>query len=172
MSGMGGVTIYYLESRSRAELVPAADPGGLEIREARVRQFALNRFLYQLVGAPWQWTDKLDWSEQQWRDYAERDDLRTWVAWTDGSPAGYFELERQAGDTVDIAYFGLAPAFIGRGLGSHLLSSCLEQAWDWRDARGATRRVTVNTCSLDHPAALHNYQARGMTVYKTVQRSV
>jgi hypothetical protein len=27
--------------------------------------------------------------------------------------------------------------------------------------------VWVHTCTLDHPAALGNYQARGMVVYKT-----
>ena len=29
------------------------------------------------------------------------------------------------------------------------------------------RRVWVHTCTLDHPAALANYQARGMKSYKT-----
>ena len=33
-------------------------------------------------------------------------------AYGNGSPAGYFELHRQPGDTVEIAYFGLAPRFI------------------------------------------------------------
>jgi hypothetical protein len=35
------------------------------------------------------------------------------------------------------------------------------RAWDW----GATR-VWVHTCSLDHPSALANYQARGMRLYR------
>jgi hypothetical protein len=29
------------------------------------------------------------------------------------------------------------------------------------------RRVWVHTCTLDHPSALKNYQARGFSLYKT-----
>ena len=31
--------------------------------------------------------------------------------------------------------------------------------------------VVVNTCSLDHPGALANYQARGMRIFKTDTRA-
>jgi hypothetical protein len=33
-------------------------------------------------------------------------------------------------------------------------------------------RVWVHTCTLDGPAALANYQARGMTVYRTEDAEV
>ena len=64
---------------------------------------------------------------------------------------------------MEIKYFGLAPAFIGKGFGGRLLTAAIEQAWDW----GEVKRVWVHTCSLDHPGALSNYQARGMQLYKT-----
>jgi GNAT superfamily N-acetyltransferase len=159
---MNEITIWSLESQSPAELKPASDPGNIEIHEARVKQFQFNRFLYQLVGESWAWNDKLSWSDQQWRQYAEADDLRTWVAWCEGSPAGYFELQMQAGGAVEICYFGLAEKFIGRRLGGYLLTETIRKAWDW----GASR-VWVHTCSLDHPNALANYQARGLSIYKT-----
>jgi len=159
---MAEITVWYLHSESPGELIPSPDPGGIEVVEARVKQFQFNRFLYQLVGAAWQWTDKLEWSDEQWREYAEADNMRTWVAWVEGSPAGYFELQKQADGSVDICYFGLAAKFIGRGFGGYLLSETIRQAWSW-DAN----RVTVNTCTLDHPSALANYQARGMRIYET-----
>lgn len=67
---------------------------------------------------------------------------------------------------MEIAIFGLAPKFIGRGLGGVLLTSALEEAWRTQPAR-----VWLHTCSLDHPAALPNYKARGLTIYQvgTVQ---
>jgi hypothetical protein len=34
----------------------------------------------------------------------------------------------------------------------------------------AIRRVWLHTCSLDHPAALANYQARGFRIFDTVER--
>lgn len=159
---MNEITTWSLESRSPTELKPASDPGDVDIREACVKQFQFNRFLYQLVGASWAWNDKLNWSDEQWQQYAEADDLRTWVAWCEGSPAGYFELQMQPGGTVEICYFGLAEKFIGRRLGGYLLTESIRKAWDW-----GANRVWVHTCSLDHPNALANYEARGLSIFKS-----
>ena len=43
--------------------------------------------------------------------------------------AGYYELRRDTEGGVEIAYFGLLPEFIGRGLGGALLTSAIEEAW-------------------------------------------
>jgi len=160
---MTGVSVYYLEMHSPTQLRPGREAPALQVTETLVKQWPFNRFLYQYVGGPWDWQEKLAWSEQQWQDYAETDELRTWVGYSEGSPAGYFELQRQPGDEVEIKYFGLAPPFIGKGFGGKLLTAALEQAWAW----GEVRRVWVHTCSLDHPGALSNYQSRGLELYKT-----
>jgi GNAT superfamily N-acetyltransferase len=76
--------------------------------------------------------------------------------------AGYYELRRDDEDGVEIAYFGLLPEFIGRGLGGALLTNAIEEAW----RMSSVSRVWVHTCTLDHPGALGNYQARGMVIYK------
>ncbi len=57
---------------------------------------------------------------------------------------------------VEIAYFGLIPEYIGRGLGPALLDWALERAWSRRP-----RRVWLHTCSLDHPKALAVYRQAG-----------
>ena len=72
--------------------------------------------------------------------------------------AGFFELRDWADGSTEIAYFGLLPAFIGRGLGGALLTEAVR-----RPGRRPTR-VWLHTSSLDHPAALANYVARGFTV--------
>ncbi len=156
------VTVTYLEMRSPLELRPklSSDVCFL-VKEATVKQWEFNRFLYLLVGRDWSWNDKKNWTEAQWRAYAEADGLRTFVAYYDGSAAGFYELRRDKYDGVEIAIFGLAPKFIGRGLGGVLLTKALEAAW----GMGAGR-VWLHTCSLDHPAALPNYQARGMKIYR------
>jgi GNAT superfamily N-acetyltransferase len=156
------VTVWYLHMQSPSELLGKDKPEDLSVVEAQIKQYQFNRFLYQLVGAAWQWTDNLKLTDAQWQTYAEADNLRTWVAWCRGSPAGYFELLRDANGEVEITYFGLAEKFIGRGFGGYLLANALQQAWAWQASR-----VIVNTCSLDHPSALANYQARGMQIYKT-----
>ena len=160
---MNPTTIHYLEQRSAGALRAKSDTKGLEVHECRIKQYQLNRFLYQFVGARWKWTDRLDWSDTQWADYAEHENLRTWIAYLDGSPAGYYELQRQEDGNVEIVLFGLAEPFIGMGLGGYFLSHALQSAWNWN----GTRRVWLHTCTHDHPQALHNYTARGMTLYRT-----
>jgi ribosomal protein S18 acetylase RimI-like enzyme len=155
------VTTYFLEMTSPAQLNRAETCAELDLRECETPQYALNRELYARVGGPWQWHDKLSWTDEQWRAYVESDQLRTWVVCCRGQIAGYFELRKQADDEVEIAYFGLVGEFIGRGFGGDLLTRAIESAWRW-----GARRVWVHTCTLDHPAALANYRARGMHVYR------
>lgn len=157
---MPEVTTTYLEMTSAAQLRPRLSSDPLfAVREA-VRKWQFNRFLYLCVGERWSWTDKQSWSEEQWRAYAASADLRTFVAFLDASIAGYYELQRDAADGVEIAYFGLAPGFIGRGFGAALLTDAIERAWAWK-----AERVWVHTCTLDHPSALKNYQSGGMVIY-------
>jgi GNAT superfamily N-acetyltransferase len=165
---MPDIVTTYLQMSALSELVPArrSDPD-LVVREAVEREWRINRSLYLLVGERWAWLDKQRWSDQQWERYVRSEQLRTFVASWRASTAGYYELRRDDAQAVEIAYFGLAPDFIGRGFGGALLTDALKRAWAW-DAR----RVWVHTCSLDHPAALENYEARGMRVYDRTIRPV
>jgi len=158
---MSSITTY-LEMTCVAQLRPktCADPR-FRVLEATVKQWRFNRFLYEFVGADWAWHGKLSWTDEQWRSYVEDENLRTFVAYYDGSVAGYFELA-ECDHEVEIAYFGLAPSFIGKGFGGPLLTRALEEAW-----KAKPNRVWVHTCNLDHASALGNYKARGMVVYKT-----
>jgi len=160
------VTVTYLEMRSASALKPrpCADPR-FRIEEVSVPQWRFNRFLYDLVGNEWQWTDKTAWSDQQWREYVESPRLRTFAAFYNGSVAGYYELREDEVGGIEIAIFGLTPQFIGKGFGGALLTHALETAWSMRPTR-----VWLHTCTRDHPAAIGNYRARGMKVFK-VERS-
>ena len=95
----------------------------------------LNRFLYRSVGADWCWYERLNWPYERWMTYVCRAEVATWIATVGGSVAGYFELEDQDHGAVEIAYFGLLPAFIGSGLGAALLTDAAAAAW----ARGPQR---------------------------------
>jgi len=163
------VTITYLQMRSRDELRRASPPAenDLSLRRAEIVCPALNRFLYTAVGGDWYWRDRLGWSQPRWRDYLQRPGVQTWLLSVRGTPAGYVELERQEQD-VEIAYFGLLPEFIGYKLGGWLLSEAIARAWDMQ----APRRIWVHTCTLDGPAALPNYLARGMSIYREETRTV
>jgi GNAT superfamily N-acetyltransferase len=155
----------YLEMSSPGQLRPKRfKDGRFQIREETQRDWRFNRDLYLAVGEQWQWIDKRPWTDEQWQEYAAAPALRTFAAYHGDMLAGYYELRRDTEGGVEIAYFGLLPEFIGRGLGGALLTSAIEEAWSHR--RMAPTRVWVHTCNLDHPKALANYQARGMVVYK------
>ncbi len=156
------VTTYYLEMNSPVELLKKTEARGLTLVEAKINEFKFNRFLYQLIGEQWQWTDKLSLSDEEWKAYVENPNLRTWVAYCEGAIAGYFELHADNTGDTEIVYFGLAPNFIGKGLGGYLLSEAISIAWEMPTAK----RVWVHTCSLDHESALANYKARGLKLYK------
>lgn len=119
------------------------------------------RYLYSEVGRSYHWIDRLPWTDEQIRAHLARHEVTLWVMYSEGAPAGYFELERHDDGSIEIAYFGLLAEFIGRGLGKHLLSVAVEQAW----ADGADR-VWLHTCTLDDPAALPNYLKRGFKPFK------
>ncbi|MFT5350635.1 MAG: GNAT superfamily N-acetyltransferase [Planctomycetota bacterium] len=158
---MTQVTTYYLEMKSLSQLKESSESKGLNVDEVQVKQYQVNKFLYQFVGESWGWLDKLSWTNEQWEEYSGKDNLRTWLASYKGSPAGYYELEQSDDGSTEIAYFGLTPNFIGKGFGGFLLSEAIKSAWAWDD----TKRVWVHTCTLDHPSAMVNYQSRGMEIY-------
>lgn len=160
------VTTTYLEMTSRSELRPAVRARiAMALVRAEIPCPALNRFLYSAVGARWWWYTRLSWDHARWLAYLDRPGVETWVAYVSGSPAGYFELESQDEGSVEIAYFGLLPEFLGKGVGGELLTAAITRAWDMGAAR-----VWVHTCDLDHPAALPNYQARGLRVFRVEQK--
>jgi GNAT superfamily N-acetyltransferase len=139
------------------ELRPA-DLDGPAPRIERLEQptVALFRFLYREVGRAYRWTDRLGWSDSAIEHYLATPGVSVWLMTWQESPAGYFELQEHGDGSVEIAYFGLLPDYIGRGWGKYLLTRAVQSAW----ALGPTR-VWLHTCTLDHPAALPNYLKRG-----------
>jgi ribosomal protein S18 acetylase RimI-like enzyme len=156
------IVTSYVEMTDPSQLRPVRATGAdWQLMQAQAPCPELNRFLYTAVGGDWYWIDRLPWSYQEWLDYLSRPTIETWIAYVSGTPAGYFELELSASTGVEIVYFGLLPQFVGRGLGGALLTAATERAWQLRPAR-----VWLHTCTLDHPGALANYQARGFQLYK------
>ena len=156
-------TLHYLQMCDPRALRAKPAPSGFEVTIVTPPAAELNRHMYRTVGKPWQWTDRLPWTGEEWNRYVNRPELETCIGRFQGETAGYFELETQDEGNVEIAYFGLLPEFIGRGLGGPLLTAAAERAWQMPQ----TRRVWVHTCSKDHENALDTYRERGFTVFKT-----
>lgn len=121
------------------------------------------RYLYAEVGRGYHWTDRLGLTDEEIRAHIAAPGVDLFCLWVEGSPAGYYELWRHdEDDSVEVGYFGLLPEFVGKGYGRLLLEHAVGEAWE----RGQSR-VWLHTCTLDHPAAITNYLARGFEPYRT-----
>lgn len=165
------VTVWYLEQTSPADLRPGAAPEGpVTVVRSETALPEYSRFLYTAVGADIGWTDRLGYTYAQWREFLERPGAETWVAYENGTPAGFIELDAQEDGNVEIVYFGLIPVFRGRRIGGHLLSYGVARAWDLAERHpepAPTRRVWLHTCSDDGPHAMDNYLRRGFRLFDT-----
>ena len=124
--------------------------------------FQLNKFFYKQVGKKHRWIDRLSWSDEKWINYISNKNLETYVISEKEDLAGFFELlyNPELKET-EISYFGLLEEYIGKGIGGYALSEAIKKSFEKN-----IKRVWLHTCTLDHPNALKNYIARGMTVFK------
>ena len=155
------VTRTWLELRSPDQLRGSAFlPAGFTLRRERCEP-AFYRELYAAVGRAYHWRDRDAWTDEQLEAHLARPGVEVWVLRDDRGPAGYFELVAHEEGSTEIAYFGLTASQQGRGLGQALLVRAATAAWN-----GGASRVWLHTCTLDHPAALPNYLARGFRPFR------
>ena len=155
------VTRTYLELKSPDQLRGLEAEPALRVEALGRCPAAFYRFLYAEVGRVYHWVDRGAWTDDEIRAYLDSPRLRLFVLYEDGAPAGYYELLDHDDGSTEIAYFGLMPDYLGRGLGKALLVHAARNAW-----AGRPRRVWLHTCTLDAPAALPNYEARGFARFK------
>ncbi len=155
------MVITYLEMRRRPNRLVRYLPRALAINRAHSPTVSFYRYLYNIVGAPWLWYERRRLDDSTLRAIIHNPKVEVYVLYVDGVPAGFAELDRRTSDEVELAYFGLAPEFIGRGLGRYLLDWALNEAW-----RDDPRRVWVHSCNFDHPKAIAVYQRAGFVPYR------
>lgn len=150
-------TITYLEMDARPTFgfprLPVASTAALLRAEDPPIWYFLA--LYDAVGRDYAWEDMHSLPKAEVAAQLDRSILYTLSE--KGWPHGFFLLEPTGDGTVDLAYFGLVPEALGSGLGTWLLQTAILTAWE----QEGTERVTVNTCTLDHPRALALYQKNG-----------
>ena len=162
--GVPGIEVVrtYVEMRAAGSSAqPPAAPEGVRVRALGRDDVAAYRRLYAGVGRDYHWVDRLEWTDEQVRAHLARTDIAVFVLEVDGREAGWYELAAHPDGSIEIVYFGLLPAFHRRGLGRFMLAEAVARAWSRHPAR-----VWLHTCTLDDPAALPNYIARGFTPYR------
>lgn len=154
-------TVTWLDMTARPEFdwpsVPAAPAVSLLKAEAPPVWFFLS--LYDAVGRDYAWEDVHSQEHDELAAWLTSDGMQLFTLYGHGWPQGFFLLDAREDRITDLAYFGLVPQAVGGGLGTYLLRTAILTAWQ----RPGLERLTLNTCTLDHPRALAFYQKQGFT---------
>ena len=154
-------TITFLEMKARPEYDWPHLPLGSAAALLRAEDPPVWWFLtlYDAVGRDYAWEDVHTWEHPQIQDWLQSDRMSLYTLLEHGWPQGFFMLEDLEEGVCNLAYFGMVPEAVGEGLGGWLLQTAILTAWE----RAGVGKLTVNTCTLDHPRALALYQKNGFT---------
>ena len=153
--------VTYLEMTTRPSApvppVPAGQIVALVKADGPPADYFL--YLYGQVGHDYEWTDWLRRDRTELEAFVGDPKVELFTLLVEGWPGGFFMLDTREDGNCDLAYFGLVPQAIGRGIGRWLLGAAVHMGWD----RPGVDRMTVNTNTLDHPRALALYQKAGFS---------
>ena len=155
---------FYLHLLNYKDLIKSnCKEKNLEILLEKKPTIDLCKFLYKEIGKDFFWRDRLKWSDSDWTNYISQDFFKLYILKSNNKLAGYYELlYNPINPSMEIAYFGIFKEFFGKGIGGYLLTDSILNSF-----KEKINKVWVHTCTLDHPNALKNYLARGMTIFKT-----
>jgi GNAT superfamily N-acetyltransferase len=157
--GQVGAVVTYLEMTERPKPRPTpASP--LRLARWRDPDPEKYRLLFRRVGGKWLWFSRLAMRDERLRE--EMGEVHA-VIDRAGVEVGMVELDFRVPGECLIRFLGLVPELAGRGHGAWLFAQTLALAW-----RPDVARVRVNTCTLDHPAALPSYLKAG---FRAVRRA-
>jgi len=152
-----GTVVTYLEmtKRPKPRPLPASPLRLVPWREVDPAKY---RMLFRRVGGRWLWYSRLLMDDETLRSNMAEVHV---VEDRAGVELGMIELDFAKEGECLIRFLGLVPELAGRGHGKWLFAQTLALAW-----RKGVERVHVNTCSLDHPAALPSYLKAGFKAYR------
>jgi len=153
-------TLFQMRSPWQARLI-FLDTPDLRVCRATAADGGTCRRLYREIGREHLWVSRERWSAEDFAAHASRPDLGVWIARLRGEPVGLLEVKRTVEGYGEIALLGVTPAHQGRGIGKHLLSCGIREAW-----RLGVAEVRVHTRSCDGEGAAANYLRRGFTPLK------
>ncbi|MBX3598931.1 MAG: GNAT family N-acetyltransferase [Rhizobiaceae bacterium] len=151
------VTITHLEMTAPPAHYPTLPLGqNVALLSAHSMPNHFYRYLVDRVGRPWHWVNMLTLSDVELGARLAEPGRIISTLYLDGAPAGFFEIAPVGDGRNELVYFGLMPHAVGRRLGRWFLGSAIFTAWSTHPTS-----VIVQTCTLDHPAALPLYQKMG-----------
>ncbi|HKX65332.1 MAG TPA: GNAT family N-acetyltransferase [Rhizomicrobium sp.] len=162
------MTVTFLELTAKPSALPPPQPRAkVALLKCDKPPTHFYRYLYDTIGEGYYWVDRKRLTPEALAEVIHDPRNQLFVLYVEGSPAGMAELDLRKPGTCNIAYFGLMPEAVGKRLGYFFLYHTCVNAW-----LQPIERLTVNTCTLDHPRALPLYQRLGFTAYNREERFV
>jgi GNAT superfamily N-acetyltransferase len=158
--GKVAAVVTYLEMRTPP--FPST-PAMSEFAVRHVSQPDLDwyRELYRVIGEPWLWFSRLRMSDEELRAVIHDPAVDVFALTHASEDHGLLEFDRRRFPDIELSFFGVTPALIGKAAGSALLQHCLPLEWEYKP-----QRVWLHTCTSDHPGALAFYVKAGFVPYK------
>lgn len=160
--------VTFLEMAARPAMPPPPQPAGkIAILRAEKPPVHFYRYLYDAIGRTYYWVDRKKLDDLALEAVLKNPAVHLYVLYAEGCPAGMAELDFRTKEVGQLAYFGLTPEYIGRGLSHYFLYQSVLNAWI-----EPIKTLKVNTCTLDHPRALPLYQRVGFVPYTREERYI
>lgn len=156
------VTRKYMEMCLKPANRISLNTKNVEILELKKPDVDIYRFLFDATGGDLGWTDRKLLSDSELSAIINNENTSIIVLTFEGQYTGFAELMKYKNGDTELKYFGLMPTYRGKGLGKYFLNAVLHKAWD-----SNPKRIILNTCDIDHPAAIPVYQKAGFSIYKT-----
>lgn len=162
--------VSYMEMHARPEYPRPAIVGSSQTALIRAERppawFFLD--LYDAVGGEYEWNDRHEQPRDELQNWLKDDKVNLFSFLRLGWPHGFFVLDTREAGVCELAYFGLVPDAMGKGLGRYLLHTAVHTGWD----QAGVKRMTLNTCTLDHPRAYELYSEAGFTLERREKKSM
>lgn len=159
--GQIAAVVTHLEMHSKLPLRREhAKQGEYALRRQPAPDLTWYRELYRRVGQDWLWFSRLALDDAGLTTIVHDQHVEVHALRHRGRDEGMLEIDFRRLPDVEIAFLGVVPTLLGKGAGRYLMNRALEIVW----GRGP-KRVTIHTCTLDHPRALDFYRKSGFVPY-------
>lgn len=156
--GKVATVVTHLEMHEPAPRRPVPAPHGWRLRLVKEPTLDWYRTLFHDVGSDWLWFSRLHLPDADLQAIITNPDIRIWTLSHGTKDAALLELDFRHPAECELAFFGLAPALIGKGAGRFLMNTAIDEAWSQ-----PITRFHVHTCTLDSSQALGFYRRSGFT---------
>ncbi|MBE8191098.1 MAG: GNAT family N-acetyltransferase [Alphaproteobacteria bacterium] len=156
--------------RAALEAIKPPRPWGADISFNREPTIAIAdyRALYDSVGRAWHWVNRREIDDKSLAAIIHHPRTDIFVLRHRNTEIGFIEIHRHQHPMVEIIFVGLLQEAIGQGFGQQMLHHAL---YHLAQAKIKTKRVIMQTCTLDHPSALPLYIKMGFRKTHT-QRTI